>query len=201
MEVLLASDLRVASVRAHRVLDMNGPTRSAVIVTVPSAEHAVGQYRAQFDSAAALGVPAHVTVLFPFVPPHAIDAQAIEMLATAIASVPRFHATFETTGWFGTKVLWVEPQPADRFQALTTAVANAFPAHLPYAGEHDEVIPHLTVGHGADEERLRHAEKQVLRHLPIRLTVTTATLWCGTDAPGSWQQVASLPLAEGLCRD
>jgi 2'-5' RNA ligase len=173
---------------------MNGSARSAVIVTVPSAEDAVAQHRTRFDRAAGLGVPAHVTILYPFVPPSLIDAHVISTLAAAVATVPRFHAACETTGWFGTEVLWLDPQPADRFRALTTAVARAFPAHPPYGGEYDEVIPHLTVGHDAELEQLRDAAKEVLPHLPIRMTVKTAALWCGTDDPGSWQQTAELPL-------
>ena len=48
---------------------MTEPTESAVIVAVPAAEPAVRAHRQQFDRAAAWGVPAHVTVLYPFVPP------------------------------------------------------------------------------------------------------------------------------------
>ena len=169
-------------------------THSAVIVTVPSAEEAVWQHRARFDKAAGWGVPAHVTVLYPFVPPADIDDHVIERLATAIGSVPRFRATCETTGWFGADVLWLDPQPADLFRALTTAVVAAFPPYLPYGGEHDGVVPHLTVGHDVELARLREAEEQVLRHLPISMDVDAASLWCGAEAAGSWQQVAALPL-------
>ena len=173
---------------------MKGATESAVIVTVPPAEAAVAPYRAQFDRAASLGVPAHVTVLYPFMPPSEIDATVIDTLAAAVASVPSFNAVFEATGWFGADVLWLDPQPADQFRALTTAVSKAFPDYPPFGGVHDEVIPHLTVGHGAAAERLREIEEQILSHLPIRMTVTSATLWCGTDVSGSWQQAAALPL-------
>ena len=41
---------------------------SAVLVPVPEAERAVSRHRARLDGAAARGVPAHVTVLYPFVP-------------------------------------------------------------------------------------------------------------------------------------
>ena len=173
---------------------MNGASQSAVIVAVPCAEDAVAQHRAQFDRAASWGVPAHVTVLYPFVPPADIDAQVMETLAAAIGSVPGFHATFMTTGWFGADVLWLAPEPAERFRALTVAVSEAFPAYPPYGGEHTDVVPHLTVGHGAEVAELREAEEQVLTHLPIRVDVTAAALWCGTNEEESWQQVAALPL-------
>ena len=47
-------------------------TDSAVVIPVPEAEAVVGPHRARLDPFAAWGVPAHVTVLAPFVPPHAI---------------------------------------------------------------------------------------------------------------------------------
>jgi hypothetical protein len=39
------------------------PTQSAVLVPVPEAERVVSRHRGRLDAAAALGVPAHVTVL------------------------------------------------------------------------------------------------------------------------------------------
>ena len=44
-------------------------SETALIVEVSEAEEAVHEWRARHDSVAARGVPAHVTVLFPFVAP------------------------------------------------------------------------------------------------------------------------------------
>jgi hypothetical protein len=107
---------------------MNGSTQTAVIVTVPSAEDAVAEHRRRYDPAAGWGVPAHVTILYPFVPPSEINGRVMETLRAAIGSLPRFEAGCNTTGWFGTDVLWLDPQPADPFRALTTAVVDAFRA-------------------------------------------------------------------------
>ena len=85
-------------------------------------------------------------------PAMAIDTQVANTLAAAIASVSRFDATCATTGWFGDDVLWLDPQPSDGFRGLTSAVVAAFPSYLPYSGEYDDVIPHLTVGHDAVDE-------------------------------------------------
>lgn len=174
---------------------VNSPTLSAVIVTIPQAEAAVASHRAKFDRAAAWGVPAHVTVLYPFLSPADFDTHAMRTLAAAISLVPRFHATFEDTDWFGTKVLWLAPKPAANFQALTAAVVDAFPAYQPYNGAHDEVIPHLTVGHNVPEGLLRKVEVQVLPHLPIHMDVAAVELWCGTDAPASWRPITNFPLS------
>ncbi len=46
-----------------------GAMNAAVLVTVPEAESLVAPLRERFDASTALGVPAHITVLFPFMPP------------------------------------------------------------------------------------------------------------------------------------
>jgi len=174
---------------------VTGTRQSALIVTVPEADDAVAVHRARLDPPAGFGVPAHVTVLFPFVPPAEIDAHVISTLASAIATIPRFDAVFESTGWFGTQVLWLAPKPAAAFDALTRAVAHAFPHHPPFGGRHDVVVPHLTVGHaGTAAGELEEAEAQVLRHLPIRTHVTEVALWCGIDVPGGWSRSRGFPL-------
>jgi 2'-5' RNA ligase len=173
---------------------MKGAMQSALIVTIPEAEAAVALHRAHLDAAAAFGIPAHVTVLFPFMPPSEVNAQVIGTLAAAISAIPRFTAVFESTGWFGTDVLWLAPKPAAIFGALTTAVADAFPAYPPFGGRHEEVIPHLTVGHAVAVSELREAEAGVLSCLPIHAIVTEVALWCGTDVPGGWRPTMGFPL-------
>jgi hypothetical protein len=41
--------------------------RSALIVTVPETEPLVHEWRLRYDNAS-LGIPAHITLIFPFVP-------------------------------------------------------------------------------------------------------------------------------------
>jgi hypothetical protein len=85
---------------------MYQPTESAVLVVVLPADPAVAEHRRRFDLAAGWGVPAHVTVLYPFVPPSAIDERVLDRLGQAVAAIPRFRAEWPTMGWFGTDVLW-----------------------------------------------------------------------------------------------
>jgi hypothetical protein len=172
---------------------------SAVLVPVPAAEQAVSGHRGRLDPAAAWGVPAHVTVLYPFVPPSEITAAVISDLAAAVKSVSAFDCEFAATAWFGEQTVWLAPQPDEPFRALTRAVSAAFPGYPPYGGAHDDPIPHLTVGDrpagGVGE--LRAAEADVLRWLPIRARISRLWLMTGRAAPGSWHMVAALPMAAG----
>ena len=47
--------------------------QSALLVPVPAAEPAVAEHRARLDGSARDGVPAHLTVLYPFLPPALVD--------------------------------------------------------------------------------------------------------------------------------
>jgi hypothetical protein len=71
-----------------------------------------------------------------------------------------------------------------------------FPAHPPYGGRFDEVVPHLTVGESraGTLAELRTAEREVARHLPIDAHIDHAVLIAGTDHPDSWRRLATLPL-------
>jgi 2'-5' RNA ligase len=172
---------------------------SAVLVPVPEAERVVSRLRARLDRAAAWGVPAHVTVLYPFVAPSAITAATIEVLAGAVGSVSAFDCEFPATGWFGEEVIWLAPRPDEPLRALTRAVSAGFPGYLPYGGAYDDFVPHLTVGDHAvgGSGELRAAEADVLGALPIRARVSRVWLMTGSTAPGSWRTVAELPLAAG----
>ncbi len=172
------------------------PTHSAVVIRVAEAEHVVATHRAALDEAASWGVPAHVTVLFPFVDPAAFDEEHRARLRAALVDIPAFGAVFARTAWFGDEVLYLAPEPDEPFRALTLAVAAAFPDHLPYGGVHDEVVPHLTVGHAVPVQYLRAAEREVVSALPIRTSVTGVDVIVGRPVPGGrWSVVAAFPLA------
>jgi hypothetical protein len=173
-----------------------GATETAVLVVVPEAEDAVGQHRAHLDMAASWGVPAHLSVVYPFVPPAEVDDGVLAGLATAVATVPSFECAFRRTEWFGDDVLWLAPEPGDPFRALISAVVAAFPAHLPYGGRYDEPVPHLTVGElrlGSTAELIA-AEAAVAGHLPIRARVDRAVLLAGRRERDSWRTVTEFAL-------
>lgn len=170
------------------------PTESAVLVPLPEAEPVVGRFRADLDLAASRGVPAHVTVLYPFVAPDRLDHQVLGVLAEAVASVTAFDVTLARISWFGEKVVWLAPEPDAPFRALISAVGRRFPDLAPYGGAHADPVPHLTVGHDAPVEVLRAAAEAIGPRLPVRAHVTAVWLMRGSAEAASWQTVAELPL-------
>jgi 2'-5' RNA ligase len=166
---------------------------TALIVAVPEAEAVVGPYRARLDTAAAWGVPAHVTVVYPFGPVGRLDAFA-SAITEAVASVPAFDFTLTRTAWFGSTVLWLAPDPAPPFRDLTHAVGRQFPEYPPYVGEFEDVVPHLTIGHDRPPDELSAAAEAIRPHLPIRSRCRAVQLIAGSSAPGTWRTVAEFPL-------
>lgn len=170
------------------------PTQTALIVPIPAAEEAVGRFRASLDRAASWGVPAHVTVLYPFLPPQQINEQTLAVLRETIAGIPRFDVALTHVGWFGETVVWLAPQPDRPFRDLTAAVWQQFPAAPPYAGAHAEVVPHLTIGHDAAKPVLSHAAETVSARLPINAAIDKVRLIAGTPDVSPWRTVCEFPL-------
>lgn len=137
-----------------------------------------------------------MTVLYPFLPPEDISDDVVQRVATAVGSIPAFDCTFAGTAWFGDEVLWLRPEPDGPLRALTQAVWTAFPTHPPYGGVHSEVVPHLTVGETLRDSvaRLREAEGELLRALPLTTRLTHAWLIQGAEVVDSWRLIAEFPL-------
>jgi 2'-5' RNA ligase len=117
--------------------------RTALIVAVPEAEPHVAELRLAHDSSAALGVPAHITILFPFAPAAEVDE---DELGTLLGAQAAFDFELVSVEHWGDEVTYLAPRPAAPFVALTDAVQTRWPDYPPYEGLHDEPIPHLTVG-------------------------------------------------------
>ena len=175
-------------------MDSSG-TESVLLVEVPAAEAAVGRHREHLDANASLGIPAHITVLSPFMPPQMISPLVLTELERVFASIQRFHFQLAATDWFGEETLWLAPADPAPFRALTDGVYRAFPAFLPFGGRHDVLIPHLTIGNGRPVNELRAAEKSIQAHLPIGADAATVTLMTEQSAGGRWAKAATFNLA------
>ena len=173
---------------------------SALLVAVPEAEPAVAKHRARLDSSARDGVPAHLTVLYPFLAPASIDGAVLASLRRLFAGFAPFDFALDRVSWFGEGVVWLGPRDDRPFRALISGAFAAFPDCPPYGGLIAEVIPHLTIGDRDDVAALRAAAEAVRGHLPIATRVTAVTLMAGPAPgnlaipPGQWRTLAAFPL-------
>jgi 2'-5' RNA ligase len=167
---------------------------TAVLIPVPEAEPAVRDIRSALDPAAARGIPAHVTLLYPFVPPDRVTPEVLERVRTTLGAVAPFDATLTEAGWFDDSVLWLRPEPTARFADLTARLSRAFPEYPPYGGAFNGTVPHLTIGQDLPLEQLTAAAEKIPARLPITFRVQRAVLMAGVPDDGPWTVRSEFPL-------
>lgn len=158
---------------------------------VPDVEPAVRAWRDRLDPSARAGVPAHVTVLFPFLDESLIDDDAFAAIGEVIGRHRPFEARFEHCGRFP-GILYLVPEPDLPFRRLTEAIADRWPETSPFGGRFDEVVPHLTIAQGQDDAVLEEAEAALRSRLPVTARVSSVDLMVH-DGTG-WQQRAAFAL-------
>jgi 2'-5' RNA ligase len=167
-----------------------GASQSALLVPVVVAESVVGDWRHRYDPASAWGVPAHITVLYPFVEPERIDALVSDRLISVFAQVASFDFALDRVDRFGDEVLFLAPDQPQRFRDMTTMLVREWPDYLPYGGAHPEEVPHLTVARGSVAPSLDVVAGEVTLSLPINARAETVHLMTGTEEPNSWNTEA-----------
>jgi 2'-5' RNA ligase len=165
--------------------------QTAIIIPVGAAEPIVGRWHRQFDPAAAAGVPAHVTVIYPFLSEQDLDEDAVRDVRQLVARHPSFTVSFASCGQFP-DVLFLVPDPDDPFRRLTAEVFQRWPDAPPYAGLIIDPVPHLTITHGASPKQAAEVEADVTARLPFTWTIREAWL-IGFDGT-RWTHRVSLPL-------
>lgn len=167
-----------------RRLAPGSPT--TVILPVPILDDLIDR------SAQSVGMPAHVTILYPFLRAGALDCENRRALASLILGTAAFPLTLERLGRFPPSIVYLAPDPGEPFTALTRALAERWPGHLPYGGAHEEVVPHLTVGYEAE------VPAELIRKLPVQTRAEEA--WMMGRAPGRWIRLARFPLGPAESR-
>ncbi len=160
---------------------------SALLIAVPEAESLVASWRATYDDAARYGVPAHVTVLYPFVAPELIDDAVIARVRRETSSLRPFPFTLVAARRFDERILYLAPSPEATFRSLCATFYKAFPDNPPYGGRFDDVIPHLTVADDAPRSVLDDAQREVVQALPIQCFAFELLLMTGSTDVDSWR--------------
>lgn len=167
-------------------------TRSALVVVVAEAEPLVSAHRLLHDPMAARGVPAHVTILHPF--RNVVDEATARDVAAIASRIESFDASFATVDRFPGVVLFLSPEPVDRFKHLTRTFVDAFPDCPPYGGAFPDPHPHLTVGSRIDAATADSLKDVIAPGLPVTTQVERLTLLLEDDE-GQWTVAQSWPLA------
>lgn len=169
---------------------------SAIIVPV-EVPVAMRRLRDGLDPAAAVGVPAHITLLYPFIRPEALDDGVRAEVARIIATESAFPFVFRRVERWP-DIVYLPPEPSAPFSRLVGRLAAAYPDYPPYGGAHDlaDIVPHLTIAQSNRADYLEAAVHALPALLPVRGFAREASLIA--HAPGErWQSLWKLPLAAG----
>ena len=109
-------------------------TESALVILVPEAEPLVRPFRDRFDPSAALGDPAHITLLYPFIAPERIGADTLDKVTECFRGFAPIAFCLTEVRRFPAEALYLAPVPDEPFRNLTMAIWNRFPDTPPYGG-------------------------------------------------------------------
>ena len=169
--------------------------KAALVVTVSEAEPIVGSFRSEYDPIAALGLPAHITVNYPFIPGVEASADTLSRLRKIFAAVQPFSFALDHIGRFP-NVVYLAPAPSTSFVQLIEQIAQEFPESPPYEGRFDDITPHLTVAYSEDSELLVSVEQAFSDTVSGRLPLHAVAdhVWLMDDSAGRWERRVPFPL-------
>jgi 2'-5' RNA ligase len=161
---------------------------SALVVLVPEAEAVVKPFRDRYDPSAAAGIPAHITLLYPFKAPDDIDDQTLGKLRDCFALMEPIVFSLGTIRRFP-EVVYLPPAPDEPFRQLTLSIWKLFPETPPYGGEWPGITPHLSLAQLADKAQLSAIEHDFAKasqgKLPIQAIASEVALM--DDRAGRWE--------------
>ena len=165
---------------------------SSLLIPVPQADSVIGRFRYAHDPLAAAGVPAHITLIVPWVDPTSITAATLADLDEALADVEPFEFDLTHVDWFGRRILWAAPEPSQPFVELISRLSQRY-GTPPWAGQFDEVVPHLTIAHAGPGGRVVSAAADVAVRLPLRCRADE--VWVMVGGGDSWTVVHTIQLS------
>ena len=83
-------------------------------------------FRDRYDPSAAAGVPAHITLLYPFKSPDEVDQAVIDDLRHCFRRFASFRFALAPIRRFPDAVLYLAPAPDEPFRQLTLAIWDRY---------------------------------------------------------------------------
>ena len=172
-------------------------SQTALIITVPEAEQLVTETRDKYDPASMFGVPAHISLLYPFMPPAKVDDLVLQKLESLFSNLVSFSYRLDSIQAFP-ETLYIAPEPTSEFVRMIQAIARAFPEYPPYGDEHESIVPHMTIAFRHRRKWRRIKEKLE----PALETGAGFTALCDRitlieNSSGMWRDMHEFPLLRG----
>ena len=146
-----------------------------LLLITPEAEPLVGDWRAKHDDSARFGIPAHVTVRTPFLPPERWRDPKLSLLESFLPTEVTLSRLEDRPGGL---VILVEPDEALR--EMTEAVSLQWPTLPPHKGNRSDLAYHITVVRTASDSIRTQAWEAIAPNLPLKAAGTE--LWASAGS-------------------
>jgi hypothetical protein len=151
----------------------NGQT--GLVVPVPAVEALLASVGARYPGTVRDGVPAHVSLLYPFVAAAELDERVScavgELFAEQAPMRVEFAECYRQDGFVA-----LRPDPIEGLKELVCMARCRWPDVVPYEGVYGDVDPHLTVAMRCSEETAVTIKQEVTAQLPISAELREAWL-------------------------
>jgi 2'-5' RNA ligase len=149
---------------------------SALVIVVGDAEPFDAVRREFAVETFELGIPFHVTLLYPFAPAEEVSAALLADVRSFFAAWPPFEFDLaRLAAW--PDVVYAVPEPDVELRRFMQALVARFPEWPPYGGVHEKEIPHATLAEDVDAEAVfAEIERRTAPHLPHRCQARDVSL-------------------------
>ena len=175
-------------------LTISKQIEAAIILPVQEVELLVSDFRRRYDPLASVGVPAHITINYPFTPHINRPKKAGADLLVLISEFSQFYYNLTEIRTFD-QVVYLFPEPTEPFISLIKAIFTRFPDSPPYKGEFTQPIPHLTVAQ-VEKDEILQVKEELTKRLGslLPLPAKARELWLIDNSEKIWKRRQVFPL-------
>ena len=149
--------------------------QTGLVIPVPAADALLAAVGARYPGTVREGVPAHLSLLYPFVAAAELDDRTISTVSDLLAGqapMPvQFAECYRHDGFVA-----LRPDTIDGLKELMSKTYLQWPDVVPYEGAYQDVEPHLTVAMHCSDETAVRIEQEVTAQLPISAELREAWL-------------------------
>ncbi|MEV6575669.1 2'-5' RNA ligase family protein [Streptomyces sp. NPDC051577] len=168
---------------------MPDPGTTAVVIVLPDAAPLLDAVWRIDPALTRRGVPAHVSLLYPFLPESALTDQDERSVRSLAASFPAADLVLEEVVTGSGLVAVTVPG----LQPIVDAYRSQWPGLRPYGGRFGaRPAAHVTVAMGADDPTAAHVRAAIDSLLPIRARAAAVQVVALTE--DGWQSRFTAPL-------
>lgn len=160
-------------------LNMRKESQSSVDIVIPELDTIIGKWRKSTVDIASLGVPSHITLLWPWCPPPISD-EYIKKLENVLSFLNSFVITFHKIEYFGESVIYLDVENKKEVKELMDRVGQEFPEYPMYENTIKDPQSHLTIAKPKNSESFFKVNSEIKQYiaplLPLKFNIEEITI-------------------------